>query len=191
VYNSAPVLNKLFEAIDKVFTGINMQYQLVLVDDCSQDNSWDIIKELKQHNPGKITAIGMAKNFSQHNAIFCGLHHCTGDLVITMDDDLQHPPDEIPKLIQKQAENNADLVYGVSEHYNRSAVRNATSKGFKATTKLTSAYYTGGSSFRIIRKGLVKKLISHSQQFVFIDELLSWYTSKIEYVQVSHQPSKL
>jgi len=191
VYNSGKVLNDLFEAIDKVFTGINTPFQLVLVDDCSQDNTWEVIKELKQCNPGKITAIGMAKNFSQHNAIFCGLHHCTGDLVITMDDDLQHPPDEIPVLIKKQAENNADLVYGVSAHYYRSAVRNATSKGFKATTRLTSAHYTGGSSFRILRRDLVKKLITHSQQFVFMDELLSWYTSKIEYVEVSHQPSKL
>jgi glycosyltransferase involved in cell wall biosynthesis len=191
VYNSASMLPELFAGIDKVLTGMNMPYQLVLVDDCSQDNSWDVIKEMKQNNGGKITAISMSKNFSQHNAIFCGLHHCTGDLVVTMDDDMQHPPEEIVTLITHQQKTNADMVYGVSQHYNRSAVRNAFSKGFKASTKLSTKEATHGSSFRVLKRDLVKKLITHNQQFVFIDELASWYTQHIEYVLVRHEASKL
>lgn len=192
VYNSAPTLKYLFEGIDKAFTSLNMQYQLVLVDDCSHDNSWEIIKELKSRHANKITAIAMARNFSQHNAIFCGLHHCNGDFIITMDDDLQHPPDEIAKLIERQKETHADVVYGVSTEYKRSAARNVFSKGFRVSNKIVAnKNYTGGSSFRLIKKEIVNKLIAHNQQFVFMDELLAWYTSKIEHVIVRHEPSKL
>jgi len=191
VYNSASVINQLFTEVDKVLSSMNMPYQLVLVDDCSQDSSWEIIKEIKSRNPEKITAIGMARNFSQHNAIFCGLHHCNGDVIITMDDDLQNPADEIPKLIERFIETGADVVYGISTEYKRSLVRNVTSKGFKATTKMTSEHYTGGSPFRLLKKNLVKKLITHNQQFVFIDELIAWYTKQIAYVTVRHDASKV
>ena len=191
VYNSSKVLKELFGAIDKTFSSLNLSYQLVLVDDCSQDNSWDILKEIKQNNPGKVTAIRMAKNFSQHNAIFCGFHHCTGDLIITMDDDLQHPVDEIPNLLKRQQETDADVVYGISEEYKRSMLRNTLSKGFKASTKISSEHYTAGSSFRALKRNIVQKIITHNQQFVFIDELISWYTRSIEYVVVRHDVSKL
>lgn len=191
VYNSAAVIGELFTELDKVFAAMNMPYQLVMVDDCSQDNSWDVIKGLKANNPGKITAIRMAKNFSQHNAIFCGLHHCTGDLIITMDDDFQHPPDEIPTLVKHQQQTGADMVYGVSEHYKRSVVRNIFGKGFKASTKLSTKEATQGSSFRLLKKDLVRKIITHNQQFVFIDEIVTWYTSKIEYVQTRHEASRI
>jgi glycosyltransferase involved in cell wall biosynthesis len=191
VYNSAGTLKDLYESVDKVFASINMPYQLMFVDDCSQDNSWDTIKELKHNNPGKITAIGMAKNFSQHNAIFCGLHHVTGDLVVTMDDDMQHPPEEIKVLIKHLQETNADMVYGVSAHYKRSAIRNTFSKAFKASTKLSTPEATRGSSFRILKRDLVKKIITHNQQFVFIDELVSWYTKNVRYVQVENRESKV
>jgi len=191
VYNSSPVLNELFGAVDKVFTTLDMPYRLVLVDDCSQDNSWEVIKEIKQHNPSKVTAIRMAKNFSQHNAIFCGLHHCTGDLIITMDDDMQHPPDEIPVLIAHREKTNADVVYGIAEHYKRSVVRNLFSKGYKASINMSAKEATRGSSFRLMTGELVKKLITHNQQFVFTDELISWYTTHIGYVRVRNEKSKL
>ena len=191
VYNSAPVLNELADALEKCFTTLNLSYQLVLVDDCSKDDSWKVIKEIKANNPNKITAIRMAKNFSQHNAIFCGFHYCTGDLILTIDDDLQHPVEEISKLIQCQAETDADIVYGVSKQYKRSLVRNFFSKGYKVSAKFTAPDYTAGSSFRLIKSNLVKRIITHNQQFVFIDELISWYTTSIKHILVVHNPSKL
>jgi polyisoprenyl-phosphate glycosyltransferase len=100
VYNASAALNALQMEIDKVMTALKVPYKLILVDDGSEDNSWEIIKDIKNRNPEKITAIRMAKNFGQHNALFCGMRHSKGDYVITMDDDLQHPPDEIIKLLQ-------------------------------------------------------------------------------------------
>ncbi len=191
VYNASSLLNELQQKIDLVFKEIAIPYQLVFVDDCSKDDSWQIIKEIKSKFPEKITAIRLAKNFGQHNAIACGFHYCTGDFVITMDDDLQHPPEEIPKLIKCATESGADVVYGISEKYKRSLLRNTTSTVFKATTRYTSSSTGNGSPFRIIKKSIVKKIITHNQQFVFIDELISWYTSNITFVIVNHNESGL
>ncbi len=191
VYNASTVLIELQKRIDGVFKEINIPYQLVLVDDCSRDDSWSVIKEIKSQFPENITAIRLAKNFGQHNAIACGFHYCSGDYIITMDDDLQHPPEEIPKLIKKATENGADVVYGISDKYKRSLLRNTTSIVFKVTTKYTSASTGNGSPFRIIKKSIVKKIITHNQQFVFIDELISWYTKNIEFVVVDHKASGL
>jgi glycosyltransferase involved in cell wall biosynthesis len=191
VYNSASVLNELADVLEKCFATLNLSYQLVLVDDCSKDDSWKVIKEIKANNPGKVTAIRMAKNFSQHNAIFCGFRYCNGDLILTIDDDLQHPVEEISKLIACQAETDADVVYGVSKQYKRSFVRNFFSKGYRVSAKLTAPDYTAGSSFRLMKNNLVKNIITHNQQFVFVDELISWYTTSIKHVSVLHNPSKL
>jgi len=191
VYNAAAALNDLQTAIDKAMTQIMLPYKLILIDDGSEDNSWEIIKEIKNKNPGKITAIRMAKNFGQHNALFCGMRHSKGDYIITMDDDLQHPPDEISKLIACEKETNADLVYGISENYKRPLKRKLWRWGFKLSSRLTFSASSEGSSFRLLKKELVNKLVQHNQEFVFIDELISWYTANVQYTKVRHDPSRL
>jgi glycosyltransferase involved in cell wall biosynthesis len=191
VYNSSEVLFKLQKSIDQAFSDIKIDYQIVFVDDFSHDNSWEVIRAIKNQTPGKVTAIRMAKNFGQHNAIFCGLQYCTGDFIITMDDDMQHPPAEIPKLIECQKATGADLVYGISKKYKRPLFRRITSRGFKFTTKHTSSSTGEGSSFRMIKQDLAKKLVTHKQSFVFIDELISWYTGNIQFTYVEHNESSL
>lgn len=191
VYNSSVALNDLQAAIDKAMTQIAMSYKLILVDDGSEDNSWEVIKELKNKNPEKIRAIRMAKNFGQHNALFCGMRHSTGDYIITMDDDLQHPPDEIIKLIECAKQTNADLIYGISENYRRPFKRKLWRWGFKLSSRLTFSGASEGSSFRLMKKELVNKLVQHNQEFVFIDELVNWYTSNIQFIKVRHDTSKL
>ncbi len=189
VFNSAEVLPELKKQVDEAFAQLQLPYQLVLVDDCSHDNSWEVIKDIKSKFPGKILGIRLSKNFGQHNAIFCGLRYCTGDIIITMDDDLQSPPSEITHLLECYKTTGAEMVYGISSSYKRPMVRRATSRGFKTATKIFSKSTGEGSSFRLLEKGLVKKLITHNQYFVFIDELISWYSSNIEFVQVKHEHS--
>jgi len=191
VYNASAALNDLQAAIDKAMEQTALPYKLILVDDGSEDNSWEVIKEIKNKNPGKITAIRMAKNFGQHNALFCGMRHAKGDYIITMDDDLQHPPDEITKLIEYEKETNADIVYGISENYKRPLKRKLWRWGFKLSSRLTFSASSEGSSFRLLKKDLVNKLVQHNQEFVFIDELIGWYTGNVQYVKVRHDPSKL
>lgn len=191
VYNSSKVLYELQNQIEQVFSQLNISYQLILVDDYSLDDSWTIIKDLKAKFPDRITAIRLSKNFGQHNAIFCGLRYCTGNVVITMDDDLQSPPSEIAHLLECYKTTNAEIVYGISSDYKKPVMRKVFSRGFKTATKLMSKSVGEGSSFRLLDKGLAKKLADHTQYFVFVDELISWYSSNIEFVKVKHEHSKV
>jgi glycosyltransferase involved in cell wall biosynthesis len=100
VYNSEFTLNELHNRITKVFEKVTDNYEIIFVDDCSRDNSWNILKEIHSKDK-RVKIIHLIKNFGQNNAIFCGLNHSCGKYVVTMDDDLQHPPEEIPKLIEK------------------------------------------------------------------------------------------
>ncbi len=108
-----------------------------------------------------------------------------------MDDDLQHPPSEIMKLLESMGKTGADIVYGLSENYSRSSSRKFWRWFYKFSAKATFSTTKEGSSYRLIKKELIKKLIHHNQEFVFIDELMSWYTSDISYVKVRHDPSRL
>ncbi|HVA98883.1 MAG TPA: glycosyltransferase family 2 protein, partial [Bacteroidia bacterium] len=144
VFNSQETINELFNRIDSAFSKIENKYQLVLVDDGSRDDSWNEIEKLKKANHEKIIAVRLAKNFGQHNAILCGFHFCKGDLVLTMDDDLQHPPEEIEKLILRQEETNADVVYGIPSSKKHTSLRNAGSRFVKITSEYSSKEISGG-----------------------------------------------
>jgi glycosyltransferase involved in cell wall biosynthesis len=110
--------------------------------------------------------------------------------VITMDDDLQHPPEEINKLIEKQTESQADLVYGIYQDKKHSTIRNAGSSAIKKSTKMVLKAPGKGSSFRLITHEVVEKMLTHYQRTVFIDELVLWYTGNIAYADVDHHLSK-
>jgi len=191
VYNSAPALIALQSEIDHVMTQLAIPYNLILVDDGSEDKSWEVLKAIKSNHPDKVTAIRMSKNYGQHNAIFVGFRSAKGDYVITMDDDLQHPPDEIPNLLKRAEETDADLVYGISKTYKRTLTRRILRWGYRTVNRMTAQDDSEGSSFRLIKKELINKLIKHDQEFVFIDELATWYTGKFSHIKVRHDPSRL
>ena len=99
VYNSEHTLTELYTRLDKSSVKpCKEPFELILVDDGSKDCSYQIMEELRQKDP-RVKIIQMARNFGQHPALLCGFSHAEGDFIITMDDDLQHPPEEIPKLI--------------------------------------------------------------------------------------------
>jgi len=186
VYNSQDTLEPLFLRIDGVFEKLNKTYEIIFVEDGGWDNSWSIIKDLKFKYPETIKGIRLSRNHGQHNAVFCGFAHTTGDLVITIDDDLQIPPEEIPKLISYYEQYRPDMVYGYYRKKQHSALRNFGSSFIKKTSKLFKKAPGEGSSFRLMRKQLVTNVLSHSQEFVYIDELLLWYTGNIGFVEVEH-----
>jgi glycosyltransferase involved in cell wall biosynthesis len=191
VFNSAVTLQELCSRIHQTMTGNGNSYELILVDDGSADNSWDELSRIKSTSGYSITPIKLSKNFGQHNAILCGLNFCKGNVVITMDDDLQHPPEEIPKLIRAYETTDADIVYGIPLDKKHSSVRNAGSFFIRVTSDHSSENNRGGSSFRLIKISLAKKLLeNHSHNFLFIDAVLGWYTGKIENIVVEHHPRK-
>jgi polyisoprenyl-phosphate glycosyltransferase len=187
VYNSSATLFELFGRLHKVFESLQKSCEFIFVDDGSTDSSWKILTDLKKQNTDIIKAIRFVHNFGQHNAIFCGLAHASGKFLITIDDDLQHPPEEIPKLIEKYAETGSDLVYGFYKKKKHSPFRNLGSRMIKKSAKVLYDAPGEGSSFRLITYRLGKQILEHAQNFVFIDELLLWYAGDISFVKVEHQ----
>ncbi len=191
VYNSAEMLDELHALIQSTLNKEQQKFELMLIDDGSKDNSWEKIEALKIKFPDHIRGIRLSKNFGQHNAILCGFSFATGDVILTMDDDLQHPPAEISKLLASYNETGADVVYGIYNSKKHSVVRNAGTSVLKTGTKVFVGDDGVGSSFRLMKKNIVDKVILHKHQsHIFIDEILHWYTSKFSFVAVEHQPRK-
>jgi len=189
VFNSEASLEELFSRLIKVFDDIGKPYELIFVDDGSNDGSWEILKKIKREYPDHFTAIRLAKNFGQHSATFCGFTFAKGNYIITLDDDLQCPPEEIPRLIKTMAESDAELVYGIYHKTHQPVHRNIGSKSFKSISRILGGPKEG-SSFRLISRPVVDKLLAHTQNFIFIDEILNWYTDYVRYTVVEHHKRK-
>ncbi len=187
VYNSEQTLGELYDRTAAVFASGGYSFEMVFVDDFSQDKSWEVLVQLKKLHPETITAIKLAKNFGQHNAIFCGMEHAQGELMITIDDDLQIPPEEITKLIQVFHDKDADLVYGYFGKKKHSLIRNLGSYFIKKSSRILLNSPGEGSSFRLITRSLAVNILKHQQHFMYIDELFLWYTSNIAFTEVKHQ----
>jgi polyisoprenyl-phosphate glycosyltransferase len=190
VYNSAVMLEELHHGISDVMNSIGKSWELILVDDGSSDESWKIIEKIKGENRDHIIGVRLSANFGQHNATFCGLSYAHGNLIITMDDDLQMMPEDIPLLIAKYAEDDCDLVYGWFPHKKHGRARNSGSRILKRSGKIFNGSPGEGSSFRLFSQDLAANILTHTQHFVFIDELLLWYTDRIGFVALKHYERK-
>ncbi|WP_457559299.1 glycosyltransferase family 2 protein [Candidatus Harpocratesius sp.] len=111
VYNSEKSIEELYEQILSVFEQITPQFEIIMVDDASKDNVWQKMVHLHEKDK-RVKIIQLMRNYGKHNALLCGFNHASGEYIITLDDDLQNPPSEIPKLIKKMEETNADVVTG-------------------------------------------------------------------------------
>ncbi len=190
MFNSEKSLEELFLGISGVFREIGKEYEVIFVDDCSADKSWAAVTDLKSRFPGVITAIRLSRNFGQHNATLCGFSFAKGQFIITIDDDLQIPPGEIRKLIEAGQSDEPDLVYGYYSDNKHSLVRRVGSESLKKSSKFFRKTIDKGSSFRMIRAEIVKRIVEHQHHFLFIDEILQWYTGDIALVEVRHEPRK-
>lgn len=190
VFNSEATLEELHQRIRKVFVELGAGFEVIYVDDGSTDASWQVLERIKASDPDHVTAVKLAKNFGQHNATFCGFSFMKGKYLITLDDDLQNPPEEIRKLIEARDDFDADLVYGVYQDKKHSRMRNLGSKYFTKTSNFFGRKGQG-SAFRLLSAELVNKVLVHHQNFIFIEEVLHWYTDDIGYVVVEHHPRKV
>lgn len=155
VYNSEKSLPILCERLKKVFLQLNEEFELILVDDSSKDGSYAVMQNLYEAN-ANIKIIQMAKNFGQHKAILCGLHYAEGDFIITMDDDLQHPPEEIPLLIETlKMHDEIDVVIGVYDSKKHNPIRNF---GTRVMNCITSYVFHKDTSLRLTSFRLMRRL---------------------------------
>ena len=187
VYNSFESLDELFRRIGQTMQKLEKTFEVIFVDDGSSDASWNSLESIQLANPGEVTAIRLARNFGQHNATICGIAQASGEFIITIDDDLQNPPEEIVKLIGAMQNSEADLVYGIYGKKQHSMVRNMGSGALKGWSRRIFKTKGNGSSFRLMKSSLGKNLLNHQINFIYIDELFNWYTSHIAFVTVDHQ----
>lgn len=188
VYNSSKTLSELVEQVDRLFVELGSSYELIMVDDGSKDSSWAVMKELQGEYPS-LKIIRLRRNFGQHNAIMCGFNLCRGRHVITIDDDLQNPPEEIPKLIDKLNEG-YDVVYGIYEEKKHSLTRNYGSAVIGWYYRKIFDMDNRISAFRIMTQEIVREVIRYDKNFPYIDGLISWNTKEIGEVSVKHSVRK-
>lgn len=186
VYRSEKSVGAVVERLLRVLPTCASDYEIILVEDGSPDNSWATLEALAQQHP-QVRALRFMRNFGQHNALLCGVLHATFDLCVTMDDDQQHPPESIPTLIA--ALHGDDVVYGTpdEEQYSSLMRRLATQ-----VTKLVLQPAMGKDAsqniapFRLFRTELRQAFQHFSGHYVNIDVLLTWGTSKFTHVPVQY-----
>jgi len=190
VYRSEAILPDLVSRLESVLTTIADSFELILVNDCSPDRSWDVICELVRRYPW-VRAINLMRNYGQHNALLCGIRAVRYDVVITMDDDLQHPPEEIPKLLAKLAEG-YDVAYGTPEHEQHGLGRDFASWISKIALQnvMGAEIARKISAFRAFRAEVAKAFTHYAGAFVSIDVLLTWGTNRFCLIPVRHEPRK-
>lgn len=188
VYNSAGSLSALVARLEPVLRGATPSYELVLVDDGSRDASWRTIRELARRHPW-VSGIPLMRNFGQHNALLCGIREARYDVIVTIDDDLQNPPEEIPKLLRKLDEG-YDVVYGEPEHKQHGLFRgiasNVTRLALRSAMGVESARNV--SAFRALRTDLRAAFADYRGPYVSVDVLLTWGTARFGAIHVRHDP---
>ncbi|MDZ4845040.1 MAG: glycosyltransferase family 2 protein [Chitinophagales bacterium] len=186
VYNSEQFLPELFARTKALFDKLGATFQMVLVDDASKDYSWAQILKLKEQYPQHIKAVRLAGNCGQQKATLCGINNSEGKMVVTIDDDLQIPPEEIEKLLANYRDTRAELVYGLFDSKRHSFMRNVGSWAFNKIFALFASTSGKGSSFRLMTSDIAKRFGSVNQKHLLLDEVLHWFTNNISYVNVNH-----
>lgn len=188
VFNSEDSLVELHHRICAVFSDVN--FEIIFIDDNSADNSWGIILNLSSKDR-RVHGYRLSKNFGQHNALLSGIRKANGKIIITLDDDLQHPPECIPILVDKLNEG-FDLVYGPPISERHGFLRDFSSRTYKAIlqTLIKGIAVRKISSLRVFKTKLRDAFYNFDASSVFIDHLLTWSTSKISYVEVNHEERK-
>lgn len=187
VYRSEKSLPLLIERLEQVLPSLCESYEVILVNDGSPDDSWSVIQRLSATRPA-LRGICLMRNFGQHNALLCGIRAARGEVVVTMDDDLQNPPEEVGRLLEALS-NGFDVVYGVRAKEAHGLARDLASQLTKLVLKNAMGAETARNitAFRAFRTELREGFANYTARFVSIDVLLTWSTTRFGSVIVAHQ----
>ncbi len=191
VYRSERSLPLLVERLAAVLPGIASAYELVLVNDGSPDGSWEVVLGLSARHPW-VRGVSLMRNFGQHNALLCGVRAARYDVVVTMDDDLQHPPEEIVHLL-RALDAGFDVVYGPPHELSHAPWRNWTSRAAKAAMVRAMGVPAARdlNAFRAFRTRLREAFADYQSPNLLLDVLLSWGTNRFTAVRVRHEPRRI
>lgn len=190
VYNAEASLPELCRQLNETLPTIASEYEIILVNDCSRDGSWNVISALADSFPS-VRGINLMRNYGQHNALLCGIRAANGDVIVTLDDDLQHPPEEISRMLARLNEG-WDVVYGTPTNEQNGLMRALASR----ITRLALRSAVGAdvaknvSAFRVFRTQLRDAFVNYQTPFVSIDVLLTWATTSFTAIKVPFQPRR-
>jgi undecaprenyl-phosphate 4-deoxy-4-formamido-L-arabinose transferase len=188
VYNSEGSLAALAEQLLQFFRDRRVDGEVILVNDGSRDRSWQRIQELCQAHP-EIRGVNLMRNYGQHNALLCGIRQARHAVTATMDDDLQHPPEELPRILER-LEEGFDVVYGTPLAQQHGLFRDMASIISKFALQGAMGAETARrvSAFRVFRTSVRQAFAAYEGSFVSIDVLLTWATTRFSSVAVRHEP---
>lgn len=188
VYNSQESIGELADALADVLPTLVDAYELILVEDDSRDDSWSAVMAITEKYDWA-TGIKLMRNYGQHNAILCGIRAAQYEVIATMDDDLQHPPEELKKLLDKLDEG-YDVVYGSPVEQPHGFLRGLASRTTKYFLQQTMSEEVAqhASAFRVLRTDLRQAFAHYNEPTVVIDVLLTWATKRFAAVKVTHRP---
>jgi undecaprenyl-phosphate 4-deoxy-4-formamido-L-arabinose transferase len=188
VYNGAATISILVDALAKL--PVEGGHEIILVNDCSRDDSAHVCESLLAQYSTPITLINLSRNFGEHNAVMAGLHHARGDYVITMDDDMQNPPSEVMKLFNYARSSGRDVVYTFFQSKEHDSFRNfgswLTNRAADVLLDKPKGLYL--SSFRCINAFTVEQICKYAGPFSYIDGLILQVTQNVDAIEVAHMP---
>jgi glycosyltransferase involved in cell wall biosynthesis len=189
VFNGSASIHELTERVDATLSG-SVDWELIFVVDGSPDDSWSVVCDLVGEYP-RVVGIELFRNFGQHNALLAGIRAARHDVIVTMDDDLQHRPEMIPVLLEA-LDDDVDLIYGTSPDLEHRAWRNVTSRLAKAAMGFTigGRMARDSGAFRAFRTSLRSGFDLVNDSYVSIDVLLSWVTTRYRAVATPMDPRK-
>ncbi|MDP2958844.1 MAG: glycosyltransferase family 2 protein [Longimicrobiales bacterium] len=187
VFNSAATLEALHARLSDTLPRLATSWEIILVNDGSRDGSWEAIQELARRD-SRIRGIDLSRNSGQHAALLCGVRRAAGNLVVTLDDDLQHPPEEIAKLLAGLS-GDVDLVYGRAHREEHDLWRTVGSRVIRWALGFTAGAAIGreASAFRLFRTELRNGFKDFVGPHVSLDVLLSWSARASAVVPVEHR----
>lgn len=187
VYNSAESLGELTARLTNVLVSNTEQFELLLVNDGSRDESWDVITRLAASNAA-VRGVNLVRNHGQHNALLCGIRLARHDALVTMDDDLQNRPEDVPQLLNS-LHAGFDVVYGTPQRSQAGLWRNLASRVTKLVLRRAMGAETADrvSTFRAFRSEVREGFAGYQAPFVNIDVLLTWGASRFGSIAVPHE----
>ena len=190
-YNSELSLPELARRLELVLDQAAERFELILVDDGSRDGTWNVIRDLVDRHSW-IRGVHLMRNYGQHNALLCGVRLARHDITITIDDDLQHPPEEIPKLLEL-LDDRIDVVYGAPAQEQHGLWRDVATQVTKLALQSTMGEKIArkAGAFRAFRTKLRDAFAGYDGPYVSLDVLLTWATTRFTAVSVRHEPRRL
>ena len=188
VYRAGPTLVPLHQRLSSTLARLGRSYEILFVEDGSDDDSWERILELADRDP-RVQGLQLSRNYGQHNALLCGIRAARGEIIVTLDDDLQNPPEEMGKLLDKLAEG-YDVVYGTPAKEQHGLWRDLASKLTKIALQGAMGAETARSvsAYRAFRTALRDAFAAYRGSFVSVDVLLTWGTTRFAAIPVRHDP---